>query len=745
MNPQPLILRVAIEAPLADSFDYLPSLDPPPLPWQPGLRLLVPFGRGERVGVLLALTDHTSHPLDRLKRVVRVLDPEPLFAAADLKLLTWAATYYHQPIGAALFAALPARLRDPEPLMPDTLPGLHATAAGHALALDTLSRAPKQRALLAALQAAPEGMTLAALTAQLGELSGSVRTLRTKGLIAETRLAAAVDPSEHQPPMTGPTLHAEQQVAVSAIAARLEAFGVFLLDGVTGSGKTEVYIRLIEQVIAQGRQALVIVPEIGLTPQLRARFRTRVSGPIAVLHSALNTRERERNWLRAARGEAHLVLGTRSAVLAPIPRLGLIVVDEEHDDSLKQQDGLRYSGRDLAIRRAQLVGCPVVLGSATPALETLRNAQLGRYQWLRLTERAGGAQPPQISLLDIRNQPLRAGLSPVLREHMQAELSAGHQILLFLNRRGYAPVLTCHACGWVGECPHCDARLTLHLSERRLWCHHCGWSCRQPERCPACHDDDVRMLGRGTERLEDELIALFPETRIARLDRDSTRRQGALGRVLDAVHTGETQILLGTQMLAKGHDFPNVTLVGILELDHTLYASDFRAAERTAQLIIQVAGRAGRAEHRGRVVLQTRHPEHPLLQSLLHAGYTGFAEAALRERAEAELPPYSHLALARAEAPDPAQALDFLRQARACGEALAGEIPAEITSGIQLLGPIPAPMERRAGRYRAQLLLQCAERPRLQRFLAHWLRAVRTLPRRNGLRWSLDVDPRDLL
>ena len=744
-DPQPSlssesILRIAVEAPLADTFDYLPPADLPLDRLRPGMRLLVPFGRGFRVGLLMAIVDRSTHPVDKLKRVERVLDPEALLDEPDLKLLAWAAAYYQQPIGEALFAAIPARLRDPEPLPVETAPGLQATACARTLDLETLSRAPKQRALLDALLATPGGLTLGELSARLGDSQSAIRTLRSKGLIADIQLARAADPVDETPPLAGPALHAEQETAVATVQAAFGTFGAFLLDGVTGSGKTEVYIRLIASVIAQGCQALVVVPEIGLTPQLRERFRTRLPGPIAVLHSALKASERERNWLRAARGEANLILGTRSAVLAPIPRLGLIVVDEEHDDSLKQQDGLRYSGRDLAVRRAQLAGCPVVLGSATPSLETLRNAQLGRYGWLRLTERAGGARPPTISILDIRNQPLRAGLSPVLREHMQGELAAGNQILLFLNRRGYAPVLSCHACGWIGECPHCDARLTLHLSERRLWCHHCGWSCLQPGQCPKCRSLELRMLGRGTERLEKELVELFPETRIARLDRDSTRRRGELGRVLDAVHSGETQILLGTQMLAKGHDFPGVTLVGILELDQSLYASDFRAAERTAQLIVQVAGRAGRAERPGRVVLQTRHPEHPLLQSLLREGYAGFADAALRERAEAELPPYSHLALARAEAPDPEDALAFLRQARELGERL------ETNSGaILLLGPIPAPMERRAGRHRAQLLIQCAERPRLQRFLTQWVREVRALSRRKGLRWSLDVDPRDLL
>ncbi len=518
--------------------------------------------------------------------------------------------------------------------------------------------------------------------------------------------------------LAGPALNADQREAVNAVMGALGGFRPFLLDGVTGSGKTEVYIRLIESVIATGGQALVVVPEIGLTPQLRERFTQRLQGPVAVLHSALNASERERNWHRAALGEATLVLGTRSAVFVPLPRLGLILVDEEHDPSLKQQEGFRYSARDLAVRRAQLAGCPVVLGSATPSLETLRNARLDRYGWLRLPRRAGLAQPPTLALLDIRDQPLQAGLSSVLRAHMEAEIAAGHQVLLFLNRRGYAPVLTCHVCGWVGGCPCCDARLTLHLNPRKLWCHHCGWSCSVPSLCPDCQGGDLRMLGRGTERLEDDLRPLFPNVSIARIDRDSTRRKGELARLFGAVQRGEVQLLLGTQMLAKGHDFPGVTLVGILDLDQSLYASDFRAPERIAQLIVQVAGRAGRAERPGRVVLQTRHPEHPLLQSLLRDGYAGFAATALHERREAELPPFAHLALLRAEAPGETEPLAFLREARLLAEGL---IDTSAGSGsaprIHLLGPVPAPMERRAGRYRAQFLVQCGERPLLQRFL----------------------------
>ncbi|NCA69543.1 MAG: primosomal protein N' [Sphingobacteriia bacterium] len=735
-SPGP-ILRVAIAAPLMGVFDYLAPHDSPTP--AAGQRVLVPFRGGQRVGLVLALAECSDQDPARLKRVERLLDPHPILGPADLRLIAWAADYYHAPIGEALFSALPARLRTAAALLDEQRAGLRATAAGQALALAELGRSQRQRALLGILREHADGLALDELKARLGPIAAAARGLRARGLIETCRASAArLGATPTQPaPARGPVLNADQMEAIRRILAAFGGFRAFLLDGVTGSGKTEVYLGLIEASIARDRQTLLIVPEIGLTPQLRERLTARLPARPVVLHSALSASERERAWHAAAAGRTSIVIGTRSAVFVPMPRLGLILVDEEHDPSLKQQEGFRYSARDLAVRRAQLVGCPVVLGSATPALETLSNARTGRYEWLRLPRRAGPARPPRIALLDIRDQPLRAGLSGVLREAMRSEIAAGNQVLLFLNRRGYAPVLTCHSCGWVGGCPHCDARLTLHLARRRLWCHHCGWYQVLPERCPECRGLDLRTLGRGTERLDEELRPLFPDVSIARIDRDTTRRRGELDRLLEEARRGAPRILLGTQMLAKGHDFPAVTLVGILDLDHALYAGDFRAPERTAQLVVQVTGRAGRAERPGRVVLQTRHPDHPLLQSLLREGYAGFAELALAERQAADLPPYSHLALVRAEAPTAALAHSFLEQCRACAQA-------DVTAEVELLGPVPAPMERRAGRYRAQLLVQSRRRPLLQRALAQWLPQLRALPRARGLRWSLDVDPQDM-
>ena len=614
--------------PLPELFDYLPppATGPTPVPLPaPGMRVQVPFGTGVRVGLIVALSQDSDQPPERLKPILALIDDRPLLGAGDLALILWAADYYRQPPGEALFTALPARLRRAVPPLvppPAKEPGPDPAATG-------------------------------------------------------------------KPPATGPELNGHQDAAVSAVLAALGRFQPFLLEGVTGSGKTEVYLRLLLAVLAAGGQALLLVPEIGLTPQLRRRLAARLPGRLVTLHSGLSATARELAWQAAASGEADLVLGTRSAVFTPLPRLRLILVDEEHDLSFKQQDGFRYSARDLAVRRAQQVGCPLVLGSATPSLESLRNVALGRYARLELPERAGGAAHPAIGLLDIRGQPLRGGLSQVLIRLMREQFAAGNQVLLFLNRRGFAPVLTCHDCGWVGGCPHCDARLTLHLADNRLWCHHCGLVRPLPPACPQCGGLDIRPLGQGTERLEGELQALFPDIRVARVDRDSTRRKGELDRLLAAARAGEYSLLVGTQMLAKGHHFPRVTLVGILDADNGLYGADFRAAERMAQLVIQVAGRAGRAERPGRVVLQTHHPDHPLLQTLRRQGYPAFAAAALRERRAAGLPPFSHQALLRAEATSRESALGWLHQALEAARPLA--TPADGAPCRALPRPAPGP------------------------------------------------------
>ena len=518
----------------------------------------------------------------------------------------------------------------------------------------------------------------------------------------------------------------------------LDQYHAFLLDGVTGSGKTEVYLRVIGSVLAANKQALILVPEIGLTPQLLSRFQRRFPDiSIAVLHSGLNDQERLQAWLSASKGNAGIIIGTRSALLTPLDRPGIIIVDEEHDLSLKQQEGFRYSARDLAVVRAQHLKVPVILGSATPALESLYNCERDRFTRLHLPERAGAATPPKFSLIDVRGQKLDNGLSAQLLAQMQTHLGAGGQVLLFINRRGFAPVLMCHDCGWHARCDRCDAHMTIHQHAHRLRCHHCGSERPLPASCPECNSSALFRVGYGTERVEQVLSSHFPTTPILRIDRDTTRRKGAMQAMLDQIKQGEPQILVGTQMLAKGHHFPNLTLVGLLDADYGLFSADFRAAERLGQLVLQVAGRAGRAERQGDVLIQTHHPESPLLQSLLSHDYGRFAQALLSERQAANLPPYSHLALLRAEAVDAQAPYRFLEEAHSLTSQLED-------NAIEVYGPFPAPMERRAGRSRAQLLLQSNSRATLQLLLSAWLPRLETLKTGRKVRWSIDVDPLEM-
>lgn len=727
----PPVLRVAVAVPVHRFFDYLPPADPAAGSLALGARVRVPFGGKTRLGVIVAHLEHGEVPPPRLLPISAALDAAPWLSTEEVAFILWSARYYRYPPGEALLGALPPGLRHPEP----STTFAEETATVWRVAdqpAQVPARALRQRAVLERLRAAPAGLSTEQLRAA-GVAAATLRALAAKGLIVAVR-AAETPPASVTPP---PTLNAEQAAAVAAIAG-CPSFQCFVLEGVTGSGKTEVYLRLSEQVLARGGQVLVLVPEIGLTPQLYQRFTARLPAPIAVLHSGLTDRERERHWRQAARGAARVLIGTRSAVFTPLPDLALIIVDEEHDPSFKQQDGFRYSARDLAVRRAQTRGCPVVLGSATPALETLRNAQLGRYRRLILAQRAGGAQAPAVRVVDVRGTVLDQGLSPVLLERMRATLVAGEQVLLFLNRRGFAPVLTCQACGWISGCSQCDARLTLHYDRHDLVCHHCGARHPVPLQCPVCASAALRALGQGTERVEQALHRHFPGIPLARIDRDSTRRPGTLARLLAAAQRGEYSILLGTQMLAKGHHLPGVTLVGILDLDAGLYGSDFRATERMAQLLIQVAGRAGRAARPGTVLVQTRHPEHPLLRALLQDGYTAFADRALAERAAAELPPFTQQALLRADSREPGPALAFLRQAAAAAATLSHP---EVT----LWGPAPAPMPRRAGWHRAQLLVQAPDRLTLGAWLDAWLPVVRALSCPRAVRWNVDIDPQDTL
>jgi len=732
------ILKVAVAAPVYSIFDYLPPAGCDPRLLTSGVRLRVPFGRGERCGVLMQITNDSRIQMHRLKRAFEVLDKEALFTAADISLLRWAAEYYRYPLGEVIVGALPARLRKGANGLKDVRTGWRLTTLGSAKNPAELTRAPRQAELMRLFLQSPEGLTREDIRLYCGSCAAVLRNLEKRGWLERIEIQPVKDARIAAPAHAGPVLNGDQRKAADRVLADLSRFGAHLLDGVTGSGKTEVYLELLSAVIAQGGQALVLVPEIGLTPQLLQRFQRRLQVPISVLHSGLVESERELAWQQARLGRARVVIGTRSSVFVPLPDLRLILVDEEHDLSFKQQDGFRYSARDVAVVRAQRCACPVVLGSATPSLESLNNALSGRYSHLRLPERAGGATPPKVDLLDIRSAQLEAGVSPVLKRMLEAELSVGNQVLLFLNRRGYAPILTCHDCGWLAQCQRCDARMTIHLSDNLLSCHHCGSQSRVYSRCPECGGDELRALGQGTERLEEMLRKRYPDVGLVRIDRDATRRRGSLERLLSEIKEGRHLLLLGTQMLAKGHHFPAVTLVGILDLDQALFGADFRAAERMAQLIVQVAGRAGRADKPGRVLIQTRHPDHPLLHTLLRSGYAEFATETLRERRLASMPPYSFQALLRAEAHHKTAAVEFLEQSAGLGESLGFD-------GLELLGPVSAPMERRAGRYRFQLLLQSNRRSALQEFLAEWVPLIAVIKSARRVRWSLDVDPQEML
>ncbi|OZB61640.1 MAG: primosomal protein N' [Lysobacterales bacterium 14-68-21] len=720
-------VRVALPVPLPTLFDYLP---PAVGQVAAGQRVLVPFGRGRQVGIVVDAAATSELASARLKPVLQVLDDAPLLDAELLRTIGWAADYWLGAPGEAFAQALPLALREPRPL-PDTVEEYwHLTPAG----LQERASGRRRGGSLALLDRLADGPRQAdGLTAELPDWRSAARRLAAAGLVE--RCPPPASPAQPRAP-AGPALSAEQREAVAAVGEAFGRFQPFLLDGITGSGKTEVYLALIEQALAEGRQSLLLVPEIGLAPQTLRRLRERLGVPIEVLHSNLAEGDRARSWLRARSGEAKVVLGTRSAVFTPLPHAGLILVDEEHDASYKQQEGFRYHARDLALVRARELGVPIVLGSATPSLETLANAASGRFRTLRLRARPGATRPaPQVQIVDVRAQHLDHGLSPALLTAVRETVARGEQVLVFRNRRGYAPVLLCHACGWHADCPRCERPMTLHAGQRQLRCHHCDRRAPVPSHCPACGAGALWPQGQGTERLEEALGALFPEVPVRRIDRETTRRRDAFEHLLEELQQDGPAILVGTQMLAKGHDLPRLTLVAIVSVDEGLHSVDFRAGERLAQLLVQVAGRAGRAERPGRVLLQTHHPEHSLLRTLLASGYGAAAATLLAEREAVQLPPYSHQILLRADAHGRGDVDAFLAAA-------ADALPAD--PEVQLAGPMPAPMPLRAGRHRGQLLLESTSRARLHAVARPWRLQLGALPPSRRVRWSLDVDPIDL-
>lgn len=721
------VIQVGLPTPLRRLFDYQLPAGCVYQQYPIGSRVLVPFGRSQRVGLILGHQPASGE--FKLREAGPCLDAEPLLSPSHLHWLRWAAAYYQYPEGDALWQALPVALRDGQSAERPCEWLISLLAAGEPPA--DLNRAKRQLALWHHLK------LHGAQSEQALRTAGFSRQ-HWQGLIerelaqAKAQAIGALAGSGDETPLT---LNAEQQQAVAAIAQCYGRFLPFLLEGVTGSGKTEVYLQALAPVLAAGQQVLVLVPEIGLTPQMVARFTRRFAVPLVLLHSGLSDGERLMAWQQARSGQARIIIGTRSALFTPLPQLGLIIVDEEHDASFKQQEGYRYHARDLAVARAKHEQLPIILGSATPALESLANCAAGRYQLLTLGERAAGRMvKPQ--LLDIRARPLRHGLAPETIDLMQRHLAADGQVLLFLNRRGYAPALLCHECGWVAPCQRCSRHPTVHLRQGLIHCHHCDSSQPLPRQCAACGSPHLLPRGLGTEQLDEGLAQLFPGVSRVRVDRDSTRKKGALDALLEDIHQRRYQLLVGTQMLAKGHHFADVTLVVVLDADGALFAADFRATERLAQLLVQVAGRTGRAERPGQVLVQTHHPQHPLLQQVIERGYPAFAQAALAERQEVQLPPFAFWALLRAEAHDGAAALALLDRAGAV-------LQEQLTDGA-VLGPMPAPLERRAGRERYQLLLECSQRGPLHQALARLLPQLEQWPESRKARWSLDIDPQDL-
>ncbi len=737
-NSSDTLFEVAVPTPLRKTFYYLPPVGSSELELGAGSRVLVPFSGRKVVAVVIssvALSEAESQvDFNKLKAVESVIDTHPILSPMLLKLGLWASQYYLHPIGEVLIHMLPALLRKGEAAKASLEAVWMLTDKGRKVAWQQFEKkSPRQAELIKIFQShghQHSGLLPRDVSA-LGFSSAQTKALKDKSLIekVDRRAKASWPDSCH----SGPILNNEQQAAVDQLQIKMKSFGCFLLEGVTGSGKTEVYLRAVQQCLEAKKQVLILVPEIGLTPQTLNRFRKRFDHSIAVLHSGLSDKERLNQWLAAKNGDTAIVIGTRSSVFTPLKKPGLIVVDEEHDLSFKQQDGFRYHARDLAIKRASIENIPVILGSATPSLETINNADAGRYGHLLLKERAGNAKAPKIEILDLKDANLSAGVSEALTAEIKTQLGQGNQVLLFLNRRGYAPTLMCEHCGWVSDCDQCDARMTLHKNPAKLMCHHCGNQQPIPHQCPQCHSPKLQALGMGTARTEEQLQLMFPDYPVIRIDRDSTQKQDAFEKLLEPVRLAKPCILVGTQMLAKGHHFPHVTLAAILDADAGLFASDFRSVERMTQLLTQVAGRSGRAEKPGKVVIQTWHPTHPVFNALQLEGYGTFSRQQLiPQRQMANLPPFQSMALIRCDAKRESDAESFLNKL----------LP--LLSGyLQTTGPLPAPLSRRAGMFRKWIIVQSHERKHLLATLNHVAKQVEQSRINKGLSWGIDIDPQD--
>jgi primosomal protein N' (replication factor Y) len=729
-------INVAIPRPIYHPFSYL-NLDTPAI--QAGCRVQVPLGNTEITGIVLSTEEINNDEKNQLKPIIRLLDTTPLFSDQQLRFFQWCGQYYHAPIGEIIFTALPVALRKTRQVPSPRVWRL--TEQGKNTSIDTLARAKKQQAVFSLFE--PDSLLTEATLEQTFPRNwrNPIKELEKKSLIESDTLSPFhhihTKPKESSNFDRTIQLTDDQHQCIKQCQqwCDTEQPRPILLHGITGSGKTEIYLRLLEPYISRQQQALILIPEIGLTQQLITRFKQHFPEQnIVVLNSSLAKGKRLENWIATKSGDADIIIGTRSAIFSPIKQLGIIIIDEEHDASFKQQDGFRYHARDLAAKRAYDQKIPVVMGTATPSLETLHNAQSGKYHYFTLKKRPGTRTPPTLYLQDTRSAHLDAGLSSNLLDKLRETFANQQQSMLFLNRRGFAPALFCSNCGWHAQCPDCNINMTYHAGIQKVICHHCDKSYSVSQQCPDCHTDSLSTQGQGTERLEFTLRNHFPDTPIIRIDRDTTAHKGEMDKKLTIVREGKPAILVGTQMLAKGHDFPNITFVGILDLDQSLFSIDYRAPERLAQLITQVAGRAGRGDFPGQVMLQTCQPEHPYLTTLLSSGYTAFANQLLDERKRWHFPPYAYQVLLRAESLEMQHALQFLEASR---QRLQG-------FNLSILGPIPAPMERRAKWYRAQLLLTAEQRKDIHIAISETIPHLNKLSKKGRLRWSIDIDPIDM-
>jgi primosomal protein N' (replication factor Y) len=735
---KPYIVRVAVPSPLRRLFDYLvpdtvfqENVDHPA---DVGCRVAVTFGRREVIGLIIEKATTSDFDIGKLKPINRLLDSAPLVPDQLFELFGWAANYYQYPMGDALFSTLPVLLRKGEPLPKLGTRHWRLTQKGKGLGKDSLKRAPSQQALVEQLKTTG---AVADLVLSKDFSRAILTSLEQKELIECFQKSNTETSVSNILKQDALKLHDSQQSALDSIEQHI--FNCYLLDGITGSGKTEIYLQAIEKTLRYDRQALVLIPEISLTPQTEKRFRDRFNVPIVTLHSGLTDKNRLAAWTSAKTGEARIILGTRSAVFTPLCQPGLIIVDEEHDQSYKQHEGFRYSARDLAVIRARRENISIILGSATPSIESLNNCAADRYQHLVLTNRAGKAVQPTWSIIDLKNEQCEAGIAASTLANIRQTVEQGQQVLVFLNRRGFAPAIICHQCGWSGECHHCDSRLTVHRARGRLVCHHCDYQQRIPHLCPSCQGQELISVGEGTERSEAHLEKCFPNTKILRVDRDSTRKKGAMQAIFDVADSGEPCILIGTQILAKGHHFANVTLVAVLDADSGLFSPDFRSHERMGQLLTQVAGRSGRGDLPGKVVIQTHQPQHPLLEVLINKGYGFFAQQLMSERRITQLPPFRHMALIRAESDRANEAESFLRLARSIAERISPPSPL-----VTYLGPLPAMLEKRAGRFRFVLQINASKRSLLQSLLSALALTLEEHKDSRRVRWSIDVDPQEI-